>query len=295
MATPRKPLNVDYLVKLHRQGLTLEEIGQEVGCSASIVWSRLREVGVATRRTTNRKRRRLLDGTAIAAAYVAGASEKVLAERYGVSRNAIRLRLIEAGVPIRGRSDAMFTRMAATDFEGRKRLAAAAHAANRKHHSLAPFTPLVFPERTRNNTAAKQRSLGVARPEELAIAKRFPGWQRQVAVERYNLDFAAGAVAVEVHTSASDPIRLPRLGRRTVELGKRGWHVAYLWLTPSHPLSDRGLDELVAYIERLQRLPASVREYRVVRGSGDLYAAGRIDADHDALIPAAIDAPDGSE
>ena len=63
--------------------------------------------------------------------YFAGKSIKQLAVDNGVSRQVIYRIFRENDVPVRNRSEAMFTRMANTTFEERQRLAFAANEAKR--------------------------------------------------------------------------------------------------------------------------------------------------------------------
>ena len=63
--------------------------------------------------------------------YLGGKSIKQLAVDNGVSRQVIYRIFRENAVPVRNRSEAMFTRMANTTFEERKRLAFAANEAKR--------------------------------------------------------------------------------------------------------------------------------------------------------------------
>ena len=68
-----------------------------------------------------------IDVNEIAKDYRSGVSEKALADRFGVSRQVIRLRLIQQKVPIRGRHDAELVKWSRMTPAQRSNQVAAAH------------------------------------------------------------------------------------------------------------------------------------------------------------------------
>ncbi|WP_407457157.1 helix-turn-helix domain-containing protein, partial [Fibrobacter sp.] len=72
-----------------------------------------------------------LDTNHIIKLYQSGISEKAIAERFGCSRGAIRLRLKQSGTICRGRSESMYARMASLTAQQRKSLTVAANNAVR--------------------------------------------------------------------------------------------------------------------------------------------------------------------
>lgn len=221
--------------------------------------------------------------------HAAGQSVKSMADHFRVSRPVIVRRLTELGLPIRGRSEAMFIRMAEATPEEREALAAAAHAASRR--GLGPeFRTVSRPVAALATADQRERTLSVMQPDELLIADAMAhaglAFRPQVAVGKYNLDFALGTVAVEVHSAAVNPARHPRLHGRTVELMERGWSVLYVWLTRAYPWDTNGAKELVSSLEILNSLPSGIREQRVIRGSGKLHSVTHLDTEHRSLVPA---------
>src|SRR3990172_4802674 len=101
MATPRKALDVDYLVTRYKAGLSFRDIADEFGVCWGVVRNRVIEAGVSPR-----PRRSTIDAASVALRYRSGVSEKQLADELGVSRSVISRRLAEFGTDRRGRSDA---------------------------------------------------------------------------------------------------------------------------------------------------------------------------------------------
>ena len=209
--------------------------------------------------------------------YVAGESEKALAESFGVSRSAIRTALLGAGVQPRNRSEGMFARMAQTSPEERARLASAAHAAVRGK----PKTDEFLIQRALG-VERKGAAHGSASPAELVLA----GWLReaaltvihQKAVGPYNVDLASGAVAVEVLGGGWHRAKLH--GERLRYLLDAGWDVIYVWVAArDYPLGPGAAQYVVSHCQFRDRNPAAPRCYRVIRGGGQLIAEGSADGD----------------
>lgn len=209
--------------------------------------------------------------------YVVGESEKALAEAFGVGRQAIRRVLLEAGIQPRNRSEGMFTRMAQTSPEERARLASAAHAAVRGRS-----VPRAEKEARARTMEARGASAHTVSPAELVFA----GWLRenglpvvhQKAVGPYNVDIAAGSVAVEILGGGWHRAKLH--GERLRYILDAGWDVIYIWAAArDYPLGPGAAEYVIAHLEFRDRNPAAPRCYRVIRGGGQFVAGGSADCD----------------
>jgi hypothetical protein len=209
--------------------------------------------------------------------YVAGESEKALAESLDVSRGTVRNRLLKAGVQPRNRSEGMFTRMAQTSPEERARLASAAHAAVRGRplstsHKLA--------------SAATKEAMGINAPGVSPAEKMLAGWLAeaglpvisQKAVGPYNVDIASGTVAVEIFGGGWHKTKLE--GERLRYILNAGWDVLYIWVHATRfPLTAGAAQYVLAHCQFRDGNPAAPRCYRVIRGGGEFIAEGSADGD----------------
>lgn len=194
-----------------------------------------------------------INSAEVAALYRAGVSEKALAEKYGTSRQVIAARLRSEGVERRGRSAAQQLRIdSMTDAE---------------IGLLVRNMHLAFEADGEDVLDAMLRDRGLDPVPQLPTG-------------RYNIDRAVLPVAMEVHARRQDPLDRAHRGgyerKRIHNLTDWGWHVHYIW-TPGGVISDAAADDAVTFYERVKGAPAAPGEYRVVRGSGELVAAGRGD------------------
>lgn len=202
----------------------------------------------------------------LVARYQAGAAVKTLAQERGVPRAAVRRWLMEAGVPVRDRSAAMYARMAVTPPEERARLAAAAQEARRGSRD----TPDTQARRALFN-GREHRLVGVGEDEAAdALARLGVTVERQVPVGPYNLDLASGRVAIEVHRNTNYPLRFPALAKRAAYLHEEGWAVLYIWCSRGSRVRRMGcVSEAAA--ERVATLAAFVAPgaFHVIRCTGE--------------------------
>lgn len=261
-------LDVDDLVRRYQSGESPDRIAESLGVSTMVVRNRLAKAGVPRRTVSEAQRLRFgtpaIDGDAARAAHEAGESVKSISLRLGVSRPAVNRAIKLAGGTIRGRSEAMFVRMASTTPEDRLRLTDAAHAAVRG-------VPQSEEQRCKV-AASRQSRWGMVGPDELLMADwleaRGLAVSRQHAVGRYNVDVAvtASAVAVEVfgghwHTHGS---HAAVYRKRTDYLLDRGWTTVIVWATAAYPLAPEAADYVVALCEALRRGEPRGREEHVV-------------------------------
>lgn len=209
-----------------------------------------------------------LDTNDIVKLYKSGVSEKAIAERFGCSRGAIRLRLKQSGIICRGRSESMYVRMASLTTEQRKSLTLSAHNAvrgrKRTHQELVKRAK--SKEGVILNTSTYERQLCV----EL-VKRGFP-FIAQKAVDKYNIDFLIfDTIAFEIfgggwHFSGGHAIRF----RNRDKLLRDSGYVP-VYCVVSHKRFDpiAICDYLVGLRDILRQNPASRSEQYVIRGSGD--------------------------
>jgi very-short-patch-repair endonuclease len=218
-----------------------------------------------------------LDVNDLVKRYVAGESEKSLAESVGVSRNVIRRRLEASGTAIRDRSAAMHTRMSRLDPEERAQLAAAAHDAVRGKRKSAEF--LIARALGVEKQGAEH---GNVSPAELMLADLLRDHgvlvTHQKAIGPYNADLATLTVAVEVLGGQWHFVK--KHGKRLRYLLDAGWDVIFVWVDGVHyPLGRGAAQYISAHREFRRQNPAAARCYRVIRGDGKLVAQGSADRD----------------
>ena len=164
--------------------------------------------------------------------YFAGKSIKQLAVDNGVSRQVIYRIFRENNIPVRNRSEAMFTRMANTSPEERKRLA---FAANKAKRGLANT-----PEMLEKRAKAGKRFIGKFEQE---FIDKFLEIGIDIVPQQpfmsYNLDIGCGDIAVEIHTQTASPLS-PRFLPKLMNCVNSGKSMLYVWINPN-PAQDRNL------------------------------------------------------
>jgi hypothetical protein len=119
MSTVPLNLDTDNLKRLYESGLSLNQIAQKLGIGAMSVRKYLLAAGVPIRSRAEGQALRPHGRTEITvnevvALYNAGMSEKAIEKKIGLSRPAIRNRLLKAGIKPRNRSESMYLRMSQT-------------------------------------------------------------------------------------------------------------------------------------------------------------------------------------
>ena len=202
MAVPLDPAKVDDAIALYQSGKTADEVSDALGIGKTSVYRALERHGLRAR-----PRLRELDTAAIVTRYLAGESELALSRAFGIDRNGIRRRLLEAGISPRGRSAAMFTRMANTSPEDRKKLAQPSHDALRG-------TKRPFSQKVRRALTREAQGIGISPVEaqfSAALADRGLHTLPQLAVGPYNIDIAAPPVAASGMNGTPDKTQVGAL------------------------------------------------------------------------------------
>lgn len=290
MPTKRLPLDVDDLIRRYAAGESHNAIAETLGVSGETIRDRLTRAGVRMRSKSEapRPERVAVDSVAIVSRYLAGESEKALAAAFGISRSAIRMRLRKAGVEPRGRSAAMYQRMANTSPEERRRIASASHDAargsRRTEESLIERAASIEGRTTVNVSPAELALADDLRSRGLSVV-------HQKAIGKYNVDLATGTVAVEVLGGSWH--RAKRHGERLRYILDAGWDVIYVWVDVRRwPLGPDAAQCVVEHCEFRDRNPSAGRCYRVIRGSGEFVAEGSADRDDIPDVLPINDRPD---
>lgn len=201
--------------------------------------------------------------------YKAGESEKALSRELNVERSTFRIWLHEAGVEPRGRSAAMYARMARTSPAERMALAQAAHDAMRGtkrgyaelvaraggKSRLCKTTPvedkLTAALRARGLSVVQQRGIG---PFNVDVAIKEP----RVAVEVFGGNF---------HASGR---HLARHWKRCEHILDAGWTLVVVWVDGRrYPFGIGCTEYIVTLCNELRALPSERRQYRVILGNGN--------------------------
>ena len=263
------PALVEKAVALYVAGKTGPQVATEVGISLSTLSRELQARGIKTRGL----RRNDLPTEEVRLRYQGGETEQSLAKVYAVDRSVIARLLREQAIPRRGLSEAMSLRYVGMTREERKAISAKANATMRGRPAN--------PDQLRKAAKTRERRPFHRSAYEDTMAKwlceRNTTHIREKAIDKYNVDFAVGTVAVEILGGEWHTTRTKTLihNQRTPYLLNAGWAVLFVWATTNCPLTSVAADYLVAYADETRRNPSLVGEYRVIRGDGQLLARGR--------------------
>lgn len=207
--------------------------------------------------------------------YVDGVSEKKLSNIFKFSRTGIRPILIAAGVDIRGRSDANRLKMSQMTPEQRRANVAAAHAARHAKGEDPASTEKRIISRAIGNQLKTWQVGGMKGVVFEMLRGRGLDPVPQYPVRGYNIDLALPPVAVEIHTAVNHPLADKRNRKRTIYLLNAGWSVLYVWIDPKRSaFTNDGAQEVVTFVDAMRRDEPHPRQYRVIRGNGDLVSTG---------------------
>ena len=278
MPRPVVPIDMDHARRLRSEGKTNQEIASALGVNVLTLGARLR----AERVPPPAKRRPMpgLDCDAIARAYQGGDSVLAIAERLGISRGPVARALRAHGILLRDGAEAGRLRMAREGEDGRRRLMQAAHAAIRGRKQNA--TTKVQRAQRRTTTAG----IGEA---ELLQALRRAGIEAegQRPVGHYNVDVAFNAVAVEL-------LRLPTAFLRRADLPDRrkclrdAGLCTVLVLFRHLPDLLAHLDDVVSFLQRADRDPATHGQDWMVRCAREHAPRRGADGRYGAAVPAPV-------
>lgn len=275
---PYLNLDVDYLIKEHSAGRTIIDLAAELGVKDETVANYIRRAGGKIFRSTTR-----IDESAVISFYQSGNSENATAKRFGVSRNVVRRILTAHSIPIRSRSAAESLKWSRMTPSERAKQVSAAHAASKGRE-------VTIRERKLRAKVREERMTHQGAGELFVYAALVDaGYSpiRQKAVGIYNCDMTVDSVAVEVWGGGYHFFgeHAARNEERTRYLFDRGFHVIAITTLNRIPITQETTDCVVRFIEAARRDPAMVRQYRVIRGAGELLAASCADSHQIPLEP----------
>lgn len=278
MSRKTDPAKMDHAIQLYVSGKTLSEAAASAGVSKSPLSRAIRSRGIEARGN-----RVDLPASEIVDRYRNGSSEISLAREYGVTRPVIRRRLQEAGVTIRGHSEAGKQRAASMSPEERLRQAQASHAATRG--VPADHDRLV------KQAQARERSPKAPSRGEIAmkalLQERGLDPVSEKAVGKYNIDLMMSPVAVEVLGGTWHASRRTH-AERTPYILNQGFAMVFVWDTRWHPISPKAADYVTSVVESARRDPSLIGQYWVIRGDGKLASTGSLNDKEFPLVQPSI-------
>ena len=205
----------------------------------------------------------------IAQRYLAGESELALSKCFGVSRSAIRARILAAGISPRGSTEANRAMSAARSPEEHQRNALAAHAAARGRiaNDDELLRKALARERNHANVSPAEKLLG------LWLDERGIATTPQKAVGPYNIDLAAEGLAIEVYGGGwhSYGRHAARSMKRAEYLTGNGWALMVVWVDGLRfPLAPAAADKIARFLAAVHRDPTLAGTWRAIRGDGVL-------------------------
>jgi very-short-patch-repair endonuclease len=266
--------NLDDLIRRYQAGEPIKKLAHDLGVSPQTVTRRLQRAGVYVNRASH-QRVDIPGFAAIIPRYLAGESENALARELGIGRYAFRSNLMRHGIPPRSQSDAERVKWQRMTNAQRTHQTTAAHTTMRGRP--VPFDELCAQAAGVERAAADQPA--AINPTE----RRLGNWlfyaglplSHQKAVGPYNLDIALHAppIAVEIfggnwHRAGRHRARHPQRYKYLLDLG---WHVVIVWVHKTrYPLSLDAAKHIVAFAQLARSHPTAPRQYRVIRGDGQL-------------------------
>lgn len=267
MTRKSNPIDAAHARKLYESGQTLSQIARAFRIRSTQVRALVVAAGGTIRPVGGGVGYGMkpVDTAEIVARYESGESARSIGRDLGCAQGTVYKRLTEAGVPIRSVAETM------------DRAHAAVRGINRTESELI--------ERARAIEAAPGNVSRYEIDLRTMLADRGIVTIPQRAVHVYNVDLAAEPVAVEVFGGNWHFGKDHR--QRFRDLADRGWLPLVVWIDP-HPkhcgLHVGAADQVVALVESARLNPPARGQYWMVRGTGDLVAAGNVYDDAFALV-----------
>lgn len=215
--------------------------------------------------------------------YIQGESILSISNRLGVARKTIALNLTKNGIKLRTQSQAGIINWSKMTPERRQQQVKAAHKA-----TLGRIP--TFKECCKSANGRERNLCTVSEIEvEFAQLMKEAGinFAQQTAIGPYNCDFTAETVAIEIfggnwHWYGD---HLARVEKRFRYILYSGWHIICLTGYGGVEIGKPSLHYLASYLDFVRRNPLMTREYRVIRGAGDLLACGGMYDDKISIVP----------
>jgi uncharacterized protein (DUF433 family) len=321
MAAKRNDIDPNDIIDSYRSGSSINAIQKAYRIHPRRIRSILANAGITTltqHEAASMPRRNDIDTTLVVSAYEAGQSLRKLATTYHTDTDVIKRILTGAGINTRGMKEAKAAQFHLRGEHGSRWIkididtltseylsgASASDLASEYGVSkdtierrLRPLGIMRTPGRSTNREKiAKTRQqdiVGIGRFEDEifeSLSARGYNPVRQHAVGSRNIDVSIHPIAVEIWFSSLRPDNDAYCRERIVDLADAGWNVAYVFISRhTHTLNERVMDQLISWHEVFKTNPTSRREYRVIRGTGELLAAGRVYPEYRPIVPTPID------
>lgn len=268
-----RKLSIDFnrAVEMYESGMFPGQIAVEFGCSKALIYKVFKQ-----HKYIMRDRRIPLNESEVVKLYGAGTSENQLAKQFNVSRNVIRRVLTENNAHIRNQSESESVKWANMTNEQRINQVKRAHDTVRNLPKSFFADMAVKQAKTKEATLSKVGALEAEFIE--ALGHEFEVVTPQKAVGPYNIDIAIGNTAIEVHINTSHPHSHPYYTKRIVKLLKAGYNVIYIKIG-SQAFVHRAAKQICALINATQWDKSNIRQYWMIRGTGELVTVGRLNGD----------------
>lgn len=215
--------------------------------------------------------------------YVNGESVYSISNRLGVSRAVINRNLFWHGIKHRGQSEAGKLNWKSMTTDQRKEQVSAAHAATLGRKPT-------FDELCKRAIGCEINQTGISELEiefSKLMEKAGISFKQQTAIGPYNCDFTVGPVVVEIfggnwHWYGN---HLARVDKRFRYIMNHGFHLLAITNYGGIPIGEDSLSYLISYLNFIGRNPTMTREYRVVRGAGELIASGSMNDNKISIKP----------
>lgn len=251
----------DAINLIFENGLSLSEACRQLTVTKEVVAKRIRARGLIIPKFKAKPIKQLPDSEIISL-YKGGMSELAISNKFNVSRNVIRLRLINGGVHIRGQSEANIASAANMTFEQRQDRARAANNALRGTKQCV---------KGRRKRATNLESIGYENmtgmgEEDLKnmLESRSINFTWQKACDIYSIDFAIGNVAVELKCGPANNVTSDVKRGRIKHLRERGFFTIYVVFKCIESMIQ-SFDYIISLVDRANSNPPPVGEYWVVR------------------------------
>jgi len=215
--TPKIELpDPSHLLELHKSGMSVQQLADKFGVSCCPIYNRIKGLPGYVPHSGGSKRgsyRAVADSAKVISLYQQGMSEIAVAKELGITRMVVRTRLVNAGVHIRDRSEALRNRWRQVSESDRRRLMERVFE-NSGHISRDDVE--MFAELTKHGIACKLN-------HPVPIRQHWP----------YRIDVAILEplrIAVEIQRSGWSVKRRPYISERAKYILNGGWFMVYVLL-----------------------------------------------------------------
>lgn len=278
---------LDNAIAIYLSGESVETAARQIRIDGELVRRTLKERGLQrtaaenealkARKAGKRFRERYAEiWDDVVNAYRAGMSENQVSKQFKIQRPSVRRILERSGVHVRNQSEAEFMKWRHMPEEKRQAWA-------EKTRQRATGRTVTIEEKIKRALTVERKCLNQSDQERIML-----GWLEQLgaknlipqkAIAAYNADIGAFPVAVEIfggnfHASGRHAARFVERCHHFADLG---WALIVVWCDrTSSPLTIDAAKHVVAFMDEVNRCPSLIGQYRMIGGSGELFAAGSL-------------------